>query len=78
MSQQTALKTGILNFHEIFHESFLVLYTSADDISLTIKSVSRNNEIILETLLEIVTAYARNSRLSVKNVTPKGVFFRAS
>lgn len=61
-----------------FMKVFLFLYTSADDISLAIKSVSRNNEIILETLLEIVTAYARNFRLPVKNVTPKGVFFRAS
>lgn len=45
----------------------------------TYKSVfQENNEIILETLLEIVTAYARNFCLPVKNVTPKIVFFRAS
>lgn len=61
-----------------FMKVFLLLYTSVDDISLTIKSVSRIISLFLETLLEIVTAYARNSRLSVKNVTPKGVFFRAS
>lgn len=78
MSQQTALKTGISNFHEIFHESFLVFIHQSGRHIPTIKSVSRNNEIILETLLEIVTAYARNSLLLVKNVTPKGVFFLAS